>query len=342
MAKTKVCLHFELYHAFNGKIIKKMGGNGVISAYETQQKILQKSDIDYTFDWDDSCDILQVNYPGFRTFSLIKKAKKQNKKVILWAHTSADDFKNSFLFSNQLSGLLKKFLIFYLKKGDLIFCPSEHAKKLISSYGLPAEKIKVVSNGVDSNFFKSTAQRRKAGRKKYQMKGICVGMVGIVIKRKGIKTFLNLAREFPKHRFYWFGKIFSSKLAESLPKKLPKNAIFTDYIGRDKEMPQALSGIDIFLFPSHEENQGIALLEAASAGLPILTRDLPAYQGWLVHQENCFKAKSEKDFKKYLKTLLEEEAVRKKLSENAKKMAKSEDISEIGKKVKKIYQELLS
>ena len=319
-----------------------MGGNGVISAYETQQKILKESGIDFTFDWDNSCDILQVNYPGFKTFGVIRKAKKQGKKVILWAHTSADDFRNSFLLSNYLSVFLKKFLVFYLKKGDLIFCPSEHAKKLMVSYGLPEAKIKVVSNGVDSKFFAPSAKRKEAGRKKYKMEGISVGMVGIVIKRKGISTFLNLAKTFPKHKFYWFGKIFSSKLADSLPKELPQNAIFTDYIDRDKDMPEALSGIDVFLFPSHEENQGIALLEAASAGLPILTRDLPAYKGWLVHQENCLKAKTEKEFESNLKLLLKDKKLRERLSKKALEVAKSEDIGNIGKRVSKIYEELLN
>jgi len=336
----KICLLFEFYNSMGGTIRKILGKNGVITSYENQKKILEKLNIDYTTHWDKSCDILQINYPGLTTFQTIKKARKEGQKIILWAHTTAEDFRNSFFLSNLLSPVLKKFLAYYLDLADIIFCPSQHGKNRIVSYGIPEKKIVVMSNGVDTRFFKPNKKKREEGRKKFSMQGVSVGTLGIVIKRKGIDIFLRLAKKYPKNNFYWFGKIFSQFLARSLPPKTPQNAKFTGQIASE-ETSLALNALDIFLFPSLEENQGIAILEAASAGLAILCRDLPAYNGWLVHGENCLKARNNKEFEKYLNLLIKNKGLRKRLGENALKMAKKEDIANVAKRVKKVYDSLL-
>ena len=107
-------------------------------------------------------------------------------------------------------------------------------------------------------------------------------------------TFLELAKKITQNQFIWFGKIYSKLMAKSLPKILPANVKFTGFVDRPFA---AFNAIDIFVFLSYEENQGMVILEAAAAGLPILVNYIPAYHGWLAHNENCLIAKNDEKLK---------------------------------------------
>jgi len=334
----KICLYLEYYHFMGGLLFKNIG-TGLLSSYKNQKKSLESLGIEYTEKWDDSCDVLQINTPWINSLRLIKKARRQGKKIIVWSHVTAEDAAQVFWFNKYLFPLIKKYLTYAYGLADLVFCPSEHTKSLLIAYGLAAEKLIPHSNGVDLAHFYPDEKKRAEYRQKYNcQQKLVVGIVALAIPRKGIDTFLALARQFPECQFIWFGKIYNALLAKPLPKNLPQNVIFTDYV---QDINAAFNAIDIFLFPSHEENQGMVLLEAAAVGLPILVRDIPAYNPWLKDGINCLKAKEEKDFEPCLKRLIENQELKNKLSENAKLLAQEEDIKELNKKLLITYQRLL-
>jgi 1,2-diacylglycerol-3-alpha-glucose alpha-1,2-glucosyltransferase len=148
---------------------------------------------------------------------------------------------------------------------------------------------------------------------------------------------LNLAEAFPERQFYWFGKIFSAALVAPVPPAKFGNAHFT---GFEDDILAALNGLDIFVFPSREENQGMSLLEAAAVGLPILARNLPAYEGWLVDGKNCLIAATEDEFEVHLRALLEDEGLRQRLSAAARQLAQEESLDVQAQKMKRVYEAL--
>lgn len=300
--------------------------------------MLKSLGIDFVEKWDDSCDILQINTPWLKSIWLIKKARAKGKKIIIWAHVTAEDTKGVFWFGRLISPPMKKYLTYTYGLADLVFCPSTYTKSLLMSYGLPEEKLVVQSNGVDLKSFFSNVEERILTRAAFKLQKMTVGTIGLAIPRKGITTFLSLARDFPQIQFIWFGKIYSSLMAKPLPKNLPPNVIFTGFV---ENIRAALNSLDIFIFPSHEENQGMAILEAVAVGLPILVRDLPVYQDWLEHEKNCLKAKSEEEFSILLGRLIADGGLRQRLKESAKILARQEDISQLSAKLLSVYNKLL-
>ncbi|MEK7067930.1 MAG: glycosyltransferase family 4 protein, partial [Patescibacteria group bacterium] len=145
-------------------------------------------------------------------------------------------------------------------------------------------------------------------------------------------------KQYPQHQFIWFGKIYNAMLAKPLPKNLPKNVTFTGYV---QDINAAFNAIDIFIFPSYEENQGMVLLEAAAIGLPILVRDIPAYNPWLKDGVNCLKAKNDEEFKTCLEHIIEDEDLRQRLSAGAKLLARNENIKTLNQKLLETYKKLL-
>ncbi|MBU1137298.1 glycosyltransferase family 4 protein [Patescibacteria group bacterium] len=333
----KICLYLEFYHFLNGIFYKNIG-TGLLSSYKNQRKSLTSLGIEFTEKWDDACDILQINTPWLKSIYLIKKARRQGKKVIIWSHVTVEDFRQVFRFNKFLAPLFKKYLTYAYGLADLVFCPSQYTKSLLVAYGLPEEKLVVQSNGLDRSFYRQDNHQRKAARKQHHCQGIVIGTVGLVIPRKGVESFIQLARRFPQYQFIWFGKIYSQLVAKSLPKKLPANVRFTGYVD---DINAAFNALDIFLFLSYEENQGMVILEAASVGLPMLIRQIPTYQGWLVHDQNCFLAKNDDELEKYLRQLLQDADLRKQLSAGAELLAQKEDITVLNKKLLAIYQKLL-
>lgn len=334
----KICLYLEFYN-FLGGIFYKNIGTGLLSSYKNQKESLRSLGIEFTEKWDDSCDILQTNTPWLKSLWLIKRARRRGKKIIIWAHVSAEDFVQVFRFNKYFVPWMKKYLAYAYGLADLVFCPSGHTKSLLTAYGLEPEKLIVQSNGVDRSLFYRDPARREAARKKYGCEKLVVGTVGLVIPRKGVAQFLELAEKFPEQQFVWFGKIYSKLMAEGLPKNLPANAKFTGFVG---DINAAFNAIDIFIFLSSEENQGMVLLEAAAVGLAILARGLPAYKGWLIHNENCLIAENKEEVEKYLDLLIEDPALAERLRHGAEELAKKEDINTLNKNLLGTYRKLLA
>ena len=334
----KICLYLEFYHFCGGALFKNIG-TGLLSSYKNQKVILKHLGVEFVEKWDNSCDILQINTPWIKSLWLIKKAKRQNKKVIIWSHVTVEDFRQVFRFNELIAPLMKRYLTYAYNLADVIFAPSEHTKNLLMAYGISASKIVIMSNGVDIKKFAHDDKKRNELRERYGLSGMVVGDVGLVIPRKGIDTFLFLAPKFPQNKFVWFGKIYSSLIVKALPKEMPKNVQFTGYVD---DIVAAFDACDIFLFPEKEGNEGMVVLEAASLGLPMLVRDIPTYKGWLVNGQNCLMAKTDEEFESHLKELIENANLRKQLGENAKILAKERSMETLGEKTIAIYKKLLA
>jgi 1,2-diacylglycerol-3-alpha-glucose alpha-1,2-glucosyltransferase len=337
MKKIKICIYVEFYHFFGGFLYKNIG-TGLLSSYKNQKKMLDSLGLQYVEKWDDSCDILQINTPYLKSVYLMKRAKRLGKPVIVWAHVTAEDMRGVFWFSNILSPILRHYYKYAYNLADVILCPSEYTRKLLIADGLPPEKVVAQSNGVDINKFSASVQKREEGRKEYGLSKMTVGTVALAIPRKGIDTFVMLGKNFPNMQFMWYGSIYNALMAKPLPKNLPSNIHFTGYV---KDIFAAFNSIDIFVFLSYEENEGMVVLEAAALGLPILVRDIPVYEGWLVHNENCLKAKSDEEFKTAIKQLSENSELRTRLGHNARLLAESRSFDVLSKRFENLYQRLL-
>jgi 1,2-diacylglycerol-3-alpha-glucose alpha-1,2-glucosyltransferase len=233
---------------------------------------------------------------------------------------------------------MKYYLTYAYNLADIILSPTEYTRGLVTAYGISPKKVLIQSNGVALDKYYKNEVKRVDGRKAYALSDTVVGTVGAAIPRKGIDTFLLLANKFTQNSFVWFGTIYGAAMVQALPKTLPANVRFTGYV---PDILEAFNTLDIFIFPSYEENQGMVILEAAAIGLPILVRDIPVYRGWLVDGENCLKAKDEADFIVKLGRLIEDKDLRAKLSRGALELAKHESLETLSNRLEQIYKGLL-
>lgn len=328
-----------LLYTENEKMLSK---SGLGKAIKHQINALKENDIEYTTDPNDDYDIVHINYYGPMSYMLAKKAKKNGKKVVYHAHSTEEDFKNSFILSNQVAPAFKNWLIKCYSLGDYILTPTPYSKRLLKNYGIK-NPITDISNGINVKFFEKNERLGKEFREKFNYKStdkIIMG-VGLYIERKGIIDFVELAKRLPQYKFIWFGysplAVSPGKIREAVNTKLD-NLVFAGYV-EPEVLRCAYSGCDLYLFPTFEETEGIPIMEACAAKIPALIRDIPVFSEWLKDGVNVYKAKNIDEFEQKIVKMLEGKL--KNLTEEAYKVALERDIKKIGKRLIEIYKKVL-
>ena len=321
---------------------KEVEKSGVGRAIVHQKKALDLIHIPYTTDVNDEYDIVHINTIFPESLMLAKKSKKRGKKVIFHAHSTEEDFRNSFKLSNAVSPLFKQWLKSCYGSADLLITPTEYSKQLLEKYDLDKEII-AISNGIDLDFFDRKKCHPDVFRKKYGFTkdDKVIMSVGLYIERKGILDFLELARRLPDYKFIWFGYTKPSLIPENISRAIknkPDNVLFPGYID-SKELRDAYAGCDIYIFPTKEETEGIVLLEALALKTKTIVSDIPIYEGWLKDGVNIYKAKDVDEFESKIKSIIEKKLPD--LTSEGYKVAKERDIKSIGYELKKVYEHVL-
>ncbi|NLC96462.1 MAG: glycosyltransferase family 4 protein [Erysipelotrichaceae bacterium] len=332
----KVLLYFE-----SEELIQT---SGIGRAFKHQQKALESANVEYITDpWSEDYDILHINTYGFNSDAIINKARSMNKKIIYHAHSTEEDFKNSFILSNQIAPLFKKHIVSLYNKADAIITPTPYSKMLLESYGITLP-IYSISNGIDLNRFVYDEEKVKAYRKYFSLKedDKVIMSVGLYFERKGILDFIEVAKMLPEYKFIWFG---DTPLL-SIPKKIrdaieniPNNVILPGYV-KGPIIEGAYLDADCFFFPSNEETEGIVVLEALASKQQVLVRDIGVFDPWLVDKENCYKGNDNLEFVSLIRKIINKEI--KHTGEAGKLVAESRSIEAVGEMLKHVYNEVLN
>lgn len=323
---------------------KQIAKSGVGRAMIHQQQALGLNDVEYTTD--PKCkdyDIIHINTIFPESYRMAKKARRMGKKVIYHAHSTEEDFQNSFLLSNQVAPVFKTWLCKCYGSADLIITPTPYSKRLLENYNLN-KPIVAISNGIDLSYYQQDEEAATRFREKYGFKkeDKIIMSVGLYIERKGICDFVELAKRFPQYQFIWFGytnlNTVPANIKEAVQTKLD-NLHFPGYIPRS-EVRDAYLGADLFLFMTHEETEGIVLLEALASKIPTLVRDIPIYEGWFEDGKNIYKATTMEEFEQKISGILEHQLPD--LTQEGYKVAQERDIKAVGKQLKEVYEYVLT
>ncbi len=323
--------------------LKAIRKSGLGKAIEHQKCALKLADIDYTLNRKDDYDILHINTYFIKSYFVAKFAKMRGKKVVYHAHSTEEDYKDGFILAKQTAWFFKWWLIKCYSVGDVLITPTEYSKKLISSYKhLENKKIYSISNGIELDFFKQNEKMGKNFRKVYGIGNNekVIISIGLYIERKGIIDFVELARRMPEYKFIWFGysplAASTCKVRNAVNTKLD-NLIFAGYVEKDM-IKSALSGCDLYIFPTKEETEGMPVVEACACKAKTIVRDIPVFDPWLKDGVNVYKAKDVNEFEIKIKQILNGEL--KDLTNEAYNVALERDLNSIGKQLKDVYESL--
>ena len=159
---------------------------------------------------------------------------------------------------------LKKRLFTNIK--DLIFVtPSYWLAGLLKESFLSEYPVKVIHNGIDTSIFKPTQSNIKE-QLGIKDKKIVLGVASVWDRRKGLDTFLELAKKIDDSY-----KIVLVGLNETQIKNLPSNIIGIQRTNNIQELVELYSAADMFVNPTLEDNYPTTNLEAIACGTPVIT-----------------------------------------------------------------------
>ncbi|HLC00775.1 MAG TPA: glycosyltransferase family 4 protein, partial [Candidatus Bathyarchaeia archaeon] len=162
------------------------------------------------------------------------------------------------------------------RKANLVVTVSNYsAEKAVEFYDVDEAKIRVAPNGVDPERFKpaedADALKRKLG---FGGKPIVL-FVGRLIPRKGLQFLVEAAKRVVKERgdalfvIVGDGPLRSNLIAHLVGINMSGNFLFLGDV-KENMLPTLYNCADVFVLPSVQEGQGIALLEAQASAKPVV------------------------------------------------------------------------
>ena len=276
---------------------------------------------------------LNTTRPG--TLLAAARAHARGCKVVYYGHRTAETVRWR---SRLLAPLLRRWLALCYRQGDLVITPSVYASRVLAGYKI-GRPIYTLSNGIDTDFFRPDPAAGARFRERYCLAEgqQCVISVGHWSARKGLPEFTELARRMPQVRFIWFGRAEEGHLPDEIRAAMdaaPGNVLFAGYVPAD-ELRDAYCGADAFIFLSHQETEGISVLEALACGTPTIVRDIPVYDNWLEDGKSVYKAGSLGQFAQELQDLLAGHLPS--LREGGLAVAQARSLYQIGQALCRIY-----
>jgi len=285
-------------------------------------------------------DLVHCNLIGPGSLAVARHARRTGRPLVLHAHVTREDFAESFRGSTHLAGPLGRYLRWFYSQADLVLCPSRYTRRLLAEYPVDAP-VRPVTNGVDMASLSGFESLREPYRERFDLDGLVAFAVGNVFERKGLTTFCRLAQS-TDYEFAWFGPYDTGPQASATVRRWvtdpPENVTFTGWVD-DKR--GAFAAGDVYLFPTKNENQGIAVLEAMACGKPVVLRDIPVFEEFFTDGEDCLKCETEAEFRAALDRLAEEPALRRRLGANARETAEEHSLERVGKRLRELYRAVL-
>ncbi|MDY6778220.1 MAG: glycosyltransferase family 4 protein [Candidatus Nanohaloarchaea archaeon] len=278
---------------------------GLVTAYKNLIDPLESRGVDVEVNAIDDYDVLHIH--SFGPVSILKAAR-EDRPVVISTHTVPEEFRYLYRGGRLTVPLVERYLASVYSRADLLLSPSKFARDRVREMGVDTP-VRVQSNGIDPDKYQYSEEKRERFRERHGIGSdeTVIGSVGLLSKRKGLDTFVRMAEQFPDITFVWAGtNVYGSLLrdhsyVERLKRDHPDNLILPGYVD---DIEEAYSAMDLFLFPTRIETEGLVALEAASVGIPVIASRVEGLD-WMEEGTHCLKAGSEDEFVEEIERVVE-------------------------------------
>lgn len=237
---------------------------------------------------------------------------------------------------------IRPLIRFIWKQADFVIANSEGLKTLALKTNLK-QQISVIMNGVDINQFYFKNNRQITSQR---LEILCLSRL---TERKGINYLVAampiLRKKYPQVHLKIVGE---GDAAQSLRQmvttlKLEDRVEFLGHVAHDN-LPQIYAQADIFVLPSLNEGMSNTILEALSAGLPIITTDTGGTKELVKDGKNGFiiKMKDPADIAEKIEKFIQNKSLSTAMSLASRKKAERLSWENIAKEYWELYKKVNS
>lgn len=279
-------------------------------------------------------DILHVHMSSdnsfYRKAVFIRKAKKENKKIIIHMHGSTFDL----FYKERCNARQKQEVRDIFAMADTVIALSQDWKKFLAEHICEADKIRVIYNAVKlpAPYDKDYGSRKML-------------FLGILGQRKGtydlIEVLPQIFSKYPDAHIY-FGGDGEREQAEKLcrEKGISDHVTFSGWVrGREKE--RLLRECSVYVLPTYHEGMPMSVLEAMSYGMAVVSTCVGGIPHIITDGENGLLcgAGDPEGLERLLDRVLAEEGLRRRLGNcGVEKIREEFDIQNNIQKILDIYR----
>lgn len=217
-------------------------------------QISNEFDVIHAHDW--------MSFPAAQELN-----KKTGKPFIAHVHSTEFDRAGLNIGNQYIAGIEYA----GMNSADHVITVSYYTKKLlVDKYGVDANKISVVHNGVSE-----LKVAPDFGQHHFAQKRPVIVFMGRLTLQKGATYFLDLAKDvlknIPDALFVVAGDgdMYHELLFKTANAQLSASVVFSGFV-RDKQKIKLLERADVFVMPSLSEPFGLVAMEAAQRHTPVI------------------------------------------------------------------------
>lgn len=225
-----------------------------------------------------ACDLVHIQTPFLAHYAGLGAAKLYRRPVVLTYHTFFEEYLQHYapmLPASLLRAAARRMSRSQCNAVDAVIVPSQAMRGRLADYGVE-RPMHVLPTGIPVDAFScgdGSAFRARFGIDPSAPMALFVGRVA---HEKNIEFLLEVAsRVAPRLPGFVLliageGPAMAALKRETVARRLNGSVRFAGYLDRKRELPGCYAAADAFVFASRTETQGLVLLEAMAAGLPVV------------------------------------------------------------------------
>lgn len=225
-----------------------------------------------------SCELVHVQTPFVAHYAGTAAARALGKPALLTYHTFFEEYLHHYaplLPAFALRALARKVSRSQCNAVEGVIVPSSAMRDRLADYGV-TRPLHVLPTGIPLHDFRGGDGAAFRRRHQVPEKAPVALFIGRVAHEKNIGLLLQVAehlrRSMPDFILLIAGEGPAlTELRNDVQRRgLTGTVRFLAYLERQSELPACYAAADVFAFASRTETQGLVLLEAMAAGLPVV------------------------------------------------------------------------
>jgi glycosyltransferase involved in cell wall biosynthesis len=238
-----------------------------------------------------SPDLIHSHHPYLLGDAAVRAAKRRRLPLIFTHHTRYEEYTHYVTnHSETMKHLAMHLATEYANMCDLVVAPSESLAELVRQRGVQTP-VACIPTGVDTEAFAAGGGDRFRRHRKIADRAVVIGHVGRLAPEKNL-DFLTEAIVSSLQRcrdavFLLVGDGPSRRtMVETFEAAGLADRLRQPGILENRELADAYQAMDLFVFASRSETQGMVLTEAMAAGAPVIALDAPGVREVVADAEN--------------------------------------------------------
>ncbi len=225
-------------------------------------------------------DIVHSHHPFLLGDTAMRVATLRNLPLVFTHHTMYEQYTHYVPGdSNWMKQFAKDMATTYANLCDCVIAPSESVAQILRQRGVET-RIERIPTGIDLNRFDRGDSAQGRHRWSVRNDQFVIGHVGRLSKEKNLEFLANAVAQYvqndPRALFLVVGEGHTKeKIASIFHRQGLANQLRLTSALKEEQLINAYHAMNVFVFSSLSETQGMVVAESMAAHLPVIALDAP-------------------------------------------------------------------